>query len=364
MRTARSGRLGRQRIINGDHVAPAASDPSSRSACARSLRRCTFYSTEPTPAGQVTQVQNSCRKKMMMPSLLSLSPPSRILAAEKTFVRRSTTSEGTPVARAGRSRPSKRLSAQPGKDLVGPPDPTSNLRPVIYGSAFEKFRHGHGEDSGDALASSSRILVASSSVAQPPPFQSLSSSPYSTSEFTSAASAAPSSSSSSSSLSSNVRRPSAYYSSLLDRLEVAELEHHLRRSRSDRFSQSFWADNNRRYKEALEKYQSDIVPLSNLRDRTSPSTPATSASSPTADVVPPPKSSAYLSKATNPKQDLLAPFYAAWLSANSARHEAYNRQLWQMTREDLGPALRYATLKRYVSIVRWWNTHVWPRHGS
>ncbi|CAO1635954.1 unnamed protein product [Parajaminaea phylloscopi] len=282
-----------------------------------------------------------------------------------------TRTAGTSV----RARTSKRLSVQPGADLVGPPDPTSNLRPVIYGSAFEEVAGQSRADERDAWMS--RTVAPSSFTVQQPPFQSLSSSPYSTSEFTLSSSSA----AAKGGWSGNPVAPtSAYYLSLLDRLEVAELDHHLRRSRSDRFSQAFWADNNRRYTEALSKYQYEHLPPSfkhgadrprqegdgavareGRSDTASLSSSPPSSSSRSAAATSR-KPSAYSSKApNNPSQDLLAPFYAAWLSANSARHRAYNRQLWQMTREDLGPALRYAALKRYVKLVRWYNVNIWPR---
>lgn len=51
---------------------------------------------------------------------------------------------------------------------------------------------------------------------------------------------------------------------------------------------------------------------------------------------------------------LLAPFYSAWLDANSKRYAAYNQRLWRMTRADLGPAMRYEGLKWWVRCVAWW----------
>lgn len=256
----------------------------------------------------------------------------RLASSWSTFFRQPTQVKGAINLNLGRrahtrQRPSKRLSAQPGADLVGPPDANSNLRPVIYGSAFEEneARKRQSQDSGS---------------------QSLSSSPYSTTEFT-AQSAASASSSSSSPLSS-------YYASLVARLEVAELEHHLRRARSDRFSQSFWDDNNRRYAEALERYQSSVPEAIDDAQGSSQGTRATSPGQTAADTKPESTSKGLSANSSNnPKQDLLAPFYAAWLSANSARHKAYNKRLWAMTKENLGPALRYAVLRKYVVLVRW-----------
>ncbi|CAO1632692.1 unnamed protein product [Sympodiomycopsis kandeliae] len=193
-------------------------------------------------------------------------------------------SEGSRPARRTATR-RNRLTFQPGSDLVGPPDAQSNLRQAVYGSAFEQsFNTSKSKSTSNSH-------------------------PYSTSEFTSSFDPSP----------TRRQNPhSKYYESLLQRLEISELNHHLRRARSDRFSQQFWADNNYRYNRDMANYSND-----------------SNSSSPKG------------------KEDLLAPFNAAWLDANSKRHQAYNYQLWSMAKEDLGPALQYSLLKKWVTMVRW-----------
>lgn len=235
----------------------------------------------------------------------------------------STASSASPTpGNASSARPrrssaaSRRLSARRGADLVGPPDAVSNLRPVIYSSAFE-----------DQETPASSPLEARSDV-NSNSNGTLQSHPYSTAEF---GASTPSTSAMASSR-RNQRPHSAYYLGLLDRLEAAELTHHLRLQRTDRFSQAFWSDNNARYAAALDQYKQGLS--------TSSSTSSSSSSS---------SSSANAS----PAQDLLAPFYTAWLSANRARHRAYNERLWAMTKDDLAPAMRYQMLRWWVGWVAW-----------
>lgn len=224
----------------------------------------------------------------------------------------STASSVSPRPRRS-SAASRRLSARRGADLVGPPDAVSNLRPVIYSSAFE-----------DQETPASSPLEARSDVNSNGALQSH---PYSTAEF---GASTPSTSAMASSR-RNQRPHSAYYLGLLDRLEAAELTHHLRLQRTDRFSQAFWSDNNARYAAALDQYKQGLS--------TSSSTSSSSSSSSSANA--------------SPAQDLLAPFYTAWLSANRARHRAYNERLWAMTKDDLAPAMRYQMLRWWVGWVAW-----------
>jgi len=119
------------------------------------------------------------------------------------------------AASASSSKPStkrsSRLAKRPGSDLVGQPDPISNLRPIKYGSAFES----------DPSSSS-------------PNSNSSSTHPYSLAEFTS-----PSSSNGlgSSSKNSAPKPYSNYFLRLAGELEEAELIHRLRRSKADSFNQ-------------------------------------------------------------------------------------------------------------------------------
>lgn len=189
--------------------------------------------------------------------------------------------------------------------MVGPPDPVSNLRPIRYGSAFEE--------------------VTSPSTSPPSAATSLSH-PYSLQEFTSSGSSFPGSSRAGSG-------PSLYFERLLARLEEAELAHKLRMARADSFNQRFWQENNARFIHALSEFRSrtgSSKAVATLRTRNT----------------------------TNEQEneldldsDSLATFYSAWLKANSARHRAYNRQLWRQTFEDLAPAARYQGLRAWAKVV-------------
>lgn len=218
-----------------------------------------------------------------------------------------TKEEGESSRRRGRTA---RLAPRPGSDMVGPPDPLSNLRPVRYGSAFE---------TGSASTSSSPPGTEPNSAPHP----------YSLSEFR-----------------TNTRDGakgtgkgySAYYRSLLDRLEAAELAHRLRRTRADAFNERFWRDNNARFRTDLDSYRSARALA--LGDG------GTEGSSSVKDV--------RGDKVTSPDADGDAPFYSAWLRANSARHRAYNAALWSRTFADLMPAARYEVLRWWTGVARRW----------
>ncbi|CBQ73274.1 conserved hypothetical protein [Sporisorium reilianum SRZ2] len=215
------------------------------------------------------------------------------------------------------SRRSARFTARPGADMVGPPDPISNLRPIRYGSAFEE-----AASSSSSSASSQPSSATSQSAA-------LSMShPYSLHEFTTSGD----SSYGGWSRSTHRNRPSLYFERLLSKLEEAELAHKLRMARADSFNQRFWQDNNARFIQALSEF----------RSRTGSS-----------------KAVATLKTGAKAEQDSeldldsdsLATFYSAWLKANAARHRAYNRQLWFQTFGDLAPAARYQALRAWAKVV-------------
>ncbi|GAC97448.1 hypothetical protein PHSY_005034 [Pseudozyma hubeiensis SY62] len=218
----------------------------------------------------------------------------------------STSASSSSAARSPRR--SARFASRPGADMVGPPDPISNLRPVRYGSAFEEV------SSSSSSSPSSQALAMSH--------------PYSLQEFTT--------SGDSWSPSRNARTPSLYFERLLSKLEEAELAHKLRMARADNFNQRFWQDNNTRFIQALSEFRS-----------------RTGSSKAVATL---PKAVQEVNQATQDSEldldsDSLATFYSAWLKANSARHRAYNRQLWRQTFGDLAPAARYQALRAWAKMV-------------
>ncbi|PWY99496.1 hypothetical protein BCV70DRAFT_207086 [Testicularia cyperi] len=232
---------------------------------------------------------------------------------------------------AGSSRPSRRSSrfaSRPGADMVGPPDPLSNLRPVRYGSAFEES----SSSSSAGPSSSSRSTDASLSITHP----------YSLNEFTS-------SSSGSSTLSwanaqGKGRGHSVYFEKLLEKLEAAELAHKLRLARADNFNQRFWQDNNARFIQALSEFRSRTA--SSKAVATLPRSAEASSTTPTKVV-----NTNQQESELDLDSDSLATFYSAWLKANAARHRAYNRQLWAQTFGDLAPAARYQCLRAWAKFV-------------
>ncbi|TKY89269.1 hypothetical protein EX895_001800 [Sporisorium graminicola] len=244
---------------------------------------------------------------------------------------RASPSSTSPASSSSRSaRRSARFTARPGADMVGPPDPISNLRPIRYGSAFE-------EAASSCSPSSTSSQVSSSAHSQSAALSM--SHPYSLHEFTTSGD---SSFGGWSHNTTHARRnrgdssPSLYFERLLAKLEEAELAHKLRMARADNFNQRFWQDNNARFIQALSEFRS-----------------RTGSSKAVATL----KAGEAQAQAQESEQDLdldsdsLATFYSAWLKANAPRHRAYNRQLWAQTFGDLAPAARYQGLRAWAKLV-------------
>ncbi|ETS62187.1 hypothetical protein PaG_03756 [Moesziomyces aphidis] len=270
------------------------------------------------------------------PSTLQLAASTSLAARES---RRSLVSSSTACASASSSsasaspsprssRRSARFTSRPGADMVGPPDPISNLRPVRYGSAFEEAASSSSASPNDA----SSQMGSSASLSM--------SHPYSLHEFTT-------SGDSNLGWSGNharrrgTRSPSVYFERLLAKLEEAELAHKLRMARADNFNQRFWQDNNARFIQALSAF----------RSRTGSSKAVATLPHAASDT----RQAGAAATSTESELDLdsdsLATFYSAWLKANAARHRAYNRQLWRQTFGDLAPAARYQGLRAWAKVV-------------
>ncbi|KDN36417.1 hypothetical protein K437DRAFT_260121 [Tilletiaria anomala UBC 951] len=262
--------------------------------------------------------------------------------------------------------------------MVGPPDLISNLRPVKYGSAFEEEESaGPSIDRPAAVDARQRL--------QDSQFRPLATHPYSLSEFSSFASKTTSSLSKPQVFTSGpngtasrigTRRPhSQYFHRLLERLETAELEHKLRKIRQDAFHQRFWTDNNLRFQCSLKEYQFQLEAPETVASRShgaehldptlltasaTVTSPSSAESSSGGDAISQTlskgSSSLVIASVTQKQQQLksdgLAPFYTAWLSANSSRHKAYNRALVKGLFQGLGPAMRYESLRWWASAVR------------
>ncbi|SPC66062.1 uncharacterized protein UHOD_04541 [Ustilago sp. UG-2017b] len=258
------------------------------------------------------------------------------LKARRTFASSSSTSSPASSSTATSSSSSARLSrrsarftARPGADMVGPPDPISNLRPIRYGSAFEEASSDTSSLAAHASGSSAALSMSH---------------PYSLHEFTTSGDSSLGWSGTAHSRRRGAKAPSLYFERLLAKLEEAELAHKLRMARADNFNQRFWQDNNDRF----------IRALSEFRSRTGSSKAV--ATLPAAS-----SANGNEAAATSQQQgqeseldldsDSLATFYSAWLKANAARHRAYNRQLWLQTFGDLAPAARYQCLRAWAKVV-------------
>ncbi|PWN46551.1 hypothetical protein IE53DRAFT_391274 [Violaceomyces palustris] len=301
-------------------------------------------------------------------------PAYRTLASSSSSPSTSSSSS-SPSPKSSTSSRSK-LALRRGADLVGPPDPISNLRPVKYGSAFQP---------------SSSIPSSPTSVSSP------SSHPYSLSEFK------PTSfqdggwnprrrAKGSKPRMIPTRSHSDYYQRLLERLEEAELVYRLRMTRSDSFSQNFWSDNNKRFNSALEdftesynhqSYNRHVSISTSVEGReeqekgqevgkvtSTTSSQGSSAKGKEAEGKglgdgevsntvgekgegpPSIKTPRTVRSELDLDSDSLAGFYSTWLQNNAKSHRDYNNRLWYQTFNDLHPAARYQRLRVWANLVR------------
>ncbi|KAM0792134.1 hypothetical protein ACM66B_004834 [Microbotryomycetes sp. NB124-2] len=171
----------------------------------------------------------------------------------------------------------------PAQDLVGPPCPLSNLRPVFYAPLFP---------------------TAQRTTAATPDRQPGKVHPYRVEEFRANPAAAQASA-------AKERRLQL----VQQRFDAADLEWRLTRYRIDRFNQDFWSRTN-----ALFLQQRDDFVRAALA-AAPPSEPATA-------------------------QVDLAPFYAQHLKHTKQAYAAYNKQLWRMQLSTMLPAAK-AALRRW-----------------
>ncbi|PWN90723.1 hypothetical protein FA10DRAFT_122167 [Acaromyces ingoldii] len=189
-------------------------------------------------------------------------------------------------------------------DLVGPPDPISNIRPVLYARLVARSSRPGGPPASNANASNPH--------------------PYSTSEFDS---------------------PSVgkgiwgrWAQQVGERLQEAELQLRLARMSGDGLTQRFWRDNNLRFGKDLDE--------------------ARTRGGEGARALPVPTSSTgeeqALELADAKKKGLESvdsSFYAQWLDANGPRHRAYNVLVWKQAALEVKLGARVAWLQFLLRIV-------------
>ncbi|CEQ39887.1 SPOSA6832_01471, partial [Sporobolomyces salmonicolor] len=208
----------------------------------------------------------------------------------------------TPLSRD----PSLPSAHPPSRDLIGPPCPLSNLRPVYYAPLFPSL---HSPSSWSASPPSSSPARTTSH-------------PYSLSEFAST------------SLSSSRDPAQQRLQRLKHQLHAQDLEWRLTRYRLDAFNQAFWARMNTAFLRARDEYLSRGSDGAEWSDGT-----GTAAQQMTEDVD-------------------LAPFYKEHLERTKKEYASYNWELWRMQAGLLWPAVKAAGR-------RWrWKAEVWRAGGE
>lgn len=203
-----------------------------------------------------------------------------------------------------RVRPSSYSNIPPARDLIGPPCPLSNLRPVYYAPLFPSLHNP------STWASSFDPDSPPSPITSNPH-------PYSLSEFPS----------SSLSLSPKQQR----LSRLKQKLHSEDLEYRLARYRFDNFNQDFWVRMNTQFLQSRDIYVASNPSIS--------TTPGEAGSGKGEDVD-------------------LAPFYAEHLARTKRVYQEYNTKLWRMQAKLIGLAVR--DMMRRAR----WNWAVWFATGS
>ncbi|POY74439.1 hypothetical protein BMF94_2633 [Rhodotorula taiwanensis] len=254
----------------------------------------------------------------------------------------------------------------PSRDLVGPPCPLSNLRPVYYAPLFPSLHSPSGW--GDLATLSpptgeGAAIVTSSSSASNGASVPRRSHPYSLAEFPTLASTA--------ALSGGAKEDRALAARLLrlDRLRrtlhAEDLEWRWARYRFDAFNQAFWTKMNERFLRARDAYiarrerEGELAGLAgrttlrgerDLGNEAFPPRASASVSSPGG--APAANSSSRDAGAATEDVDL-APFYAEHLAETKRAYADYNKQLWRMQAGLIWPAVK-------ASLRSWrWKWEVW-----
>ncbi|GAA5877389.1 hypothetical protein JCM16303_003313 [Sporobolomyces ruberrimus] len=200
----------------------------------------------------------------------------------------------------------------PARDLIGPPCPLSNLRPVYYSPLFPSLHNPSTWSTSFEEASSSTGTNPSSSPPSNPH-------PYSLSEFPS------------SSLSLSPKQQKL--SRLKQKLHSEDLEYRLARYRFDNFNQDFWVRMNTLFLESRDRYVS------------------------TNPVATDQVGGSAVTQGSGEDVDL-APFYAEHLARTKKVYQEYNTKLWRMQAKLIGLAMRDV-----IRRMRW-NWAVWRAGGE
>lgn len=197
----------------------------------------------------------------------------------------------------------------PSRDLIGPPCPLSNLRPVYYAPLFPSLHN----PSTWSTSFASSTPAADASTARP-----ANPHPYSLSEFPS------------SSLSRSPKQQRLFQ--LKQKLHSQDLEYRLARYRFDNFNQDFWVRMNTQFLESRDRYVA--------------SNPTTTSTNP--DGV------AGTVGLGNTEDVDLAPFYAQHLARTKKAYQEYNTKLWRMQAKLIGLAIRDVFRRARWNCAIWW----------
>jgi hypothetical protein len=229
-----------------------------------------------------------------------------------------------------RSRDSQRNTSDVnlGKvDLVGPPDPLSNIRPMFYAPI--------------ASSSSSSSIRAT----QPLPH------PYSLDEFSQTKRGGGRSGKGASSSRMGLgffKGYRDYVDRVSQRVEEEEMKLRVSKMSTDTITQRFWKDNNLRFNRDLDNWREESHRrVAALPDGVMNEENAVAATGSTATST----STRSLEAAEEMSKDESA-FYANWLQANGKRNRSYNVLVWKQAWEQVRLGARVAYLRNWFTMLQ------------
>lgn len=293
--------------------------------------------------------------------------------------------------RAARAKGDPPDALPPSRDLIGPPCPLSNLRPVYYAPLFPSLHSpsGWGDLAAAAaatplpssLSSSSSLWTAARGAAPsppaPPPRGGLprprKPHPYSLAEFPTLSSRSrPRTTTPTTASSADPDPKLVRLERVRQRLHAQDLEWRWARYRFDAFNQAFWTRMNERFLKGREAYllAAAAAAASARADAqgvgsegrhggrgTDHQEQAAQSSSSRPNANPNPNAAGVEGTQTVAAVDL-APFYAQHLAETKRAYADYNKQLWRFQAGLIWPAVR-------ASVRSWrWRFEMWRAGGA
>lgn len=247
-----------------------------------------------------------------------------VRAAARSLTMQAAPADPSPSIRPQRRSSRRRDDIDVSKvDLVGPPDPISNIRPMFYAPIASSSSPTNLKRNSSSAKSTNNLPH-----------------PYSLSEFSQS-----STSTSRSGLTKGLGKLKSFRD-LVDRVthrvEESELRLRIGKMGTDNITQRFWRDNNLRFNRDLDSWREE----SQRRISALPEGVTSSSDSATRVVVNHADDSA---KEMSKDESI---FYANWLRANAKRNRSYNVLVWKQAWEQVRLGARVSILRQWLRLLQ------------